>query len=339
MFKRALAVSERVGSKADARKALWGLWAYTGSHGEYSDGLRLAQHFGELVSVNDTVETTILHHRMMALSLHLVGRHAEASSHSQIVIDQPVVDEMAARDRGYRIDQRVAGLMSMTRILWMLGQFDRALATSRQVIDRAMEIDHSLSLCFCLALACEPVAFWAGDWDSACRLNGLLLERAKRYSLDFWHAYGMGYDLLLRRRQGSADRLDSLTYPKSWKHVTEMMCTVDASLADDATLARGSSDGWRWCAPELLRIRGERARAAGDIDTAHERLQSAIELAKQHQALAWELRCATSLAELLHASGAKRDAYDGLAPVVRRLAGEFESTDLRRARALLEQLA
>ncbi len=103
-------------------------------------------------------------------------------------------------------------------------------------------------------------------------------------------------------------------------------------------LARGADGSAGWCAPELMRERGERALAAGDTSGAAEWLRRGLELARQHEALSWELRCATSLAGLLDASGAAAQARETLAPVLHRFTEGHDTADLRRASALLARL-
>ena len=259
--------------------------------------------------------------------------------HAQKVLDQPVASNACARNSGFHFDQRVSVLTALTRILWMLGLPDQALAHAQQAMDRALDINHSISLCYALSLACTPVAIWTGDWERAARLTHLLQERAKEFSLEYRQAYVEGFELLFRRRQGSTEGLETLTNPATGVILKDLLCTCDAGLADEAALARGESEAGGWCAPELLRLRGERARGAGDPQAASRWFRRGIELARRQQALSWELRCATSLADLLQASGSTAEAHACLLSVVQGFTEGFDTADLHRASALLEQLS
>ena len=70
-----------------------------------------------------------------------------------------------------------------------------------------------------------------------------------------------------------------------------------------------------------------------DICRPH-RLQ-ALDWARRQQALSWELRAATSLAELWHGRGKTADAEQLLSSVYNKFSEGFETSDLKTARALI----
>jgi predicted ATPase/DNA-binding winged helix-turn-helix (wHTH) protein len=336
-FTRSLALAKRVGSQVDVMRSLWGLWLIACSTGEYAKALQLADRFGAAAACSDDAASAVMHHRMMSLTLHHVGRHAEARMHVQWVLDHPSTRNAAAGNSGLHFDQRVAMLTFLVRILWMLGQADQALERAREAIERALNIDHSLSLCFTLAMGCTPVAIWAGDWEKAARYTQLLQERSALASLAYWQAFGAGYALVLRRREGSVEPFETLEHRPSWVTLKDTLCSCDEGLADEATLARGETGAAVWCAPELLRQRGERAIAAGDAAAARQWFDRGLQLARQQGALSWELRCTISLAKSLRASGEFDKSRALLAPVMQRFTEGFGSADLRHAAALLTE--
>jgi predicted ATPase len=63
-----------------------------------------------------------------------------------------------------------------------------------------------------------------------------------------------------------------------------------------------------------------------------------VTIAREQQAKAWELRAATSLARLLSDQGKRQAARDLLAPVYDWFTEGFDTSDLRKAKALLGQL-
>ena len=82
-------------------------------------------------------------------------------------------------------------------------------------------------------------------------------------------------------------------------------------MAIDESLGRCDRGEVRWCLPELLRIKGELLRLDGSADAiaaAEEHYKQALEWARRQEALSWELRAATSLAELWHGRGETADA-------------------------------
>jgi hypothetical protein len=115
-------------------------------------------------------------------------------------------------------------------------------------------------------------------------------------------------------------------------------------LADGlATVERGidrSQGGW--LAPELLRIKGELLLLQGTTGTAEaveDVFRQALDGAREHGALSWELRAATSLARLLRSQGRPADAIACLQPVYDRFTEGFGTADLIAAKQLLDELS
>ena len=90
---------------------------------------------------------------------------------------------------------------------------------------------------------------------------------------------------------------------------------------------------------ELYRLRGVVLAETGEDAEAALWLQRAIDTARSQQAKSLELRAATSLARLWAEQGEPQKAYDLLAPVYDWFTEGFETTDLKDAKALLNELA
>jgi predicted ATPase len=98
---------------------------------------------------------------------------------------------------------------------------------------------------------------------------------------------------------------------------------------------------------EVYRLRGElllAQHASGQtppamrVEEAAACFQRALALARQHQARAWELRAATSLARLWQQQGRFEAARAVLAPVYSWFTEGFDTADLQQAKALLDEL-
>ena len=96
----------------------------------------------------------------------------------------------------------------------------------------------------------------------------------------------------------------------------------------------------RWHEAELNRVAGEIALLGTEPDVAKAEayFARALEVARQQQAKAWELRAAMSMARLLCAQGNLGHARDILAPVYDWFTEGFGTPDLREAKLLLEEL-
>jgi predicted ATPase len=91
----------------------------------------------------------------------------------------------------------------------------------------------------------------------------------------------------------------------------------------------------------LLRIKGELFLLQGApaaAAAAEEHFRQALDWARRHGALSWELRCATSLARLWHNQSRSDEAREVLAPVYDRFTEGFDTADLKSAKSILEDL-
>jgi predicted ATPase len=92
---------------------------------------------------------------------------------------------------------------------------------------------------------------------------------------------------------------------------------------------------------ELLRIKGELLllqAAPGAAAAAEDHFRQALDWARRQDALSFELRAATSLAQLQSDQGRPADAMALLQPVYHRFTEGFETADLKAAKALLDAL-
>jgi|SRR5271165_125396 len=118
---------------------------------------------------------------------------------------------------------------------------------------------------------------------------------------------------------------------------------TDEGLAEvDAALRYAEESESLWCMPEVLRIKGEILARRDPTDTeaaAEGHLVRSLDWAHRQQALAWELRAATSLARLWQLQHRVAEARELLGSVYGRFTEGFATADLREARRLLEQMA
>jgi predicted ATPase len=109
----------------------------------------------------------------------------------------------------------------------------------------------------------------------------------------------------------------------------------------EEAIARAEETEERWSLAELLRIKGELLLLQGlpgAAAPAEDHFRRALELARLQGALSWELRAATSLAQLLRDQGRSTDGTALLQPVYERFTEGFDTADLKAAKALLHDL-
>jgi predicted ATPase len=94
----------------------------------------------------------------------------------------------------------------------------------------------------------------------------------------------------------------------------------------------------RFFEAELYRLRGETLLTLRKKDEAEAALRQALSIAQQQQARWWELRAASSLGKHWRDEGKYVDARSVLEPVYTWFTEGFDTLDLTRAKALLEEL-
>jgi predicted ATPase len=114
---------------------------------------------------------------------------------------------------------------------------------------------------------------------------------------------------------------------------------IEDALGALGAIPEGARDGFY--APEIHRLQGELwlQRTPAATDEAEHRFRMALDLARGRSEKSFELRAATSLARLWRRANRPDEARRLLAGVYEWFTEGFTTTDLRDARALLDELA
>ena len=120
-------------------------------------------------------------------------------------------------------------------------------------------------------------------------------------------------------------------------------CEIAGQIEDgaarlDQALQLVERTGERWFVAELDRQRGRLLLRQGHPEAAEELYRKALGIARDQEAKLWELRAATSLARLWLDQSRRAAARDLLAPVYDWFTEGFDTLDLKKAKALLDQL-
>ena len=115
---------------------------------------------------------------------------------------------------------------------------------------------------------------------------------------------------------------------------------AEASSTIEAAISASEEREELWCVSELHRLKGDVIlRSGGGYDNAKACYRRALEVAREQDAVAWELRSATSLAKLAHHRGQVAETRATLASVYGRFTEGFETADLVEASTLLARSA
>ncbi|MEG0118212.1 MAG: winged helix-turn-helix domain-containing protein [Pseudomonas sp.] len=278
---------------------------------------------------------------------------------------------------GVQYDQSVASLTVLARVLWLQGFPEQAWRTARQALDIAVQINHGTSICYTLALASCLIAHYNGDKQNARALLHLLLEQSQKHSVLLFYRWALHYaqvidaettmpvptdgsglvreimvtlderfvddDLLTRALAGDA----------GWSTAEILRARANALMVDDSGRPSGrlreqarSHNGFvlnansasppNPCGSEPARE--EASSVTANVQEAEAILHQALSIARTQGALAWELRSATSLAQLWQRQSRHREALDLLTPIYQRFTEGYATPDLRKVRQLLDEL-
>jgi predicted ATPase/DNA-binding winged helix-turn-helix (wHTH) protein len=300
--------------------------------------------------------------RWRGFALHFAGDQAGALASLKPVVDADA--EAAPRAHAVRFvsDHRASARCLLGNVLWLRGLPDQSREAMRGSVDEARRIGHIISLCHVLTFGATVTALRAGDWPAAERYADELLDRADKISSETYRAYGLAARAVARARQrdnpGAAVQslraalaamrehriwILSFMYSADIAEILVALGQVEEALAVlDEGLQIVDRNGGHGAMAELLRVKGEALLAGDRLDgarTAEGVFAQAIEWARRQGALSWELRAASSLARLRHQQGRTAEAYGALAPVYARFTEGFQTRDLQRAKAVLDELS
>jgi hypothetical protein len=313
---------------------LWGLWAERAGSGDYAAALDLARKLAAMTPPGTKPEVEIRSRLILQLSLHLMGD--QASSRDEAIAALSLVrqtDDHRALGR-LQLDPRAEINTVLSRTLWIRGFPAHALAVAQEAVQSARSAKHALTLSYALFGQCA-VLLWCGRWADLGRQADALLEVTTDRRLDFWKAWGQTFkDAHAYGAEGVI--VPGWRSPMAGPHQLELMATVSDELLDGDALVRAEAGRCPWCAPEVLRAQGERLLRQGLSPQESEPwFVRALDLARSSQALSWELRAATSLAQCWIAQERRDEASALLAGVLERYTEGFDTLDVQRARLLL----
>jgi hypothetical protein len=232
-------------------------------------------------------------------------------------------------------------LTLLTRVQWLEGLPDQAIATAQEAIDTALRTDHWFSICYVLFMAGCPLSLWVGNFPEAERRLDMLIDLAAEKL--HWSRYSQIYAAVMRLRQGS--EAEALTAAYIEPRVQFSTIAALSELVSAATISVPLPDevpsDAPWSLPEVLRVDAELLLwhgGPGAVPAAEAKLQASLELPRAQSALSWELRTALSFARLRITQDRPGDAHQLLAPVYGRFTEGFDTLDLRSARAVLQSL-
>jgi class 3 adenylate cyclase/tetratricopeptide (TPR) repeat protein len=251
-----------------------------------------------------------------------------------------------------------AWLAGVSRLI--LGSVDQALDWGARIVERVRDSAHPLTKAEGLMLAVWPATFCLRDLDWIRGLLAPARQLAEEYGLAEMLGWCLQLDAYARFWQGERSagleqmlhaiaRLDDVRSGQASTWRLAMLAEMYLELGDyeaaeetiTGTISLVNRTDERFCEPEIYRIAGEIIfrKPAGDLVAAEGRFREAIKVAQKQSAKWWELRASKSLARLLRDTSRREDARTMLAEIYNWFTEGFDTTDLKDARALLDELS
>jgi len=343
----------------------WAMGALRTLHvhrGEYGPAWILANRMKEIADRSDNAVSLRVAWRQIGTALVTSGKPREAQHYFERALRVSIAPGDRHGGIHYDVNDHAAARSMLARALWIQGFTARALNEAHASLEALCGADYQLFHCRMLYQGLCRIAPMIGDFATADREIARLIDMSTVLDAQFWVTAGrfLKGKLLIERGEFAQalpvlrDAFEtcgrtgwSLSYPEFKGALALAFAGLGrldealSALEDGVASAGQGEDGQVWYVPELLRIKGEvllRQAADRSVQAAEACFNQAAEMAREQDALFWELRIALSLARLRMPQGRSAEAKQILAPVYERFTDGYETTDLRAARVLLDTL-
>ncbi|HUA51236.1 MAG TPA: winged helix-turn-helix domain-containing protein [Candidatus Sulfotelmatobacter sp.] len=339
------------------QRATHGLWLFLYRTSALDDAVVLAHQFEEVRGFGDPQSRAVVDCWLGMTQIYRAA-HIEAIERARRVIDHYPI-ESRGRDTLRFAGDMPAIFAGQIAVSWLSrGLLDTALQWALKAVEQAGVVKHAYDQRRPAAWAAGYVFLSLGELEIADRYGNETINYASIRGWKPFHATGIcvrgslavkrgdpgaGVDLLRRGLAEMRETRYQLYYPSFLVELAMALGAlghIDDGLAEiDNALRFAAQTGNRCFLPETFRVKGELSALRDPDDLAVEdSFNRGVELAREQDALFWELRLAVSLARLRVNQKRPREAAQILAPVHGRFTEGFEMADLRAAKALLDAL-
>jgi predicted ATPase/DNA-binding winged helix-turn-helix (wHTH) protein len=357
-LQRGLALAHACGNHEYALRALYGLWVLRLHQHDYVSAYALAEQFHATAPRQQHDDDLTIGRRLIATSDHYLGRQAQARRALEQVLGAPVLAPRRSRESRFGLDQSVAALTTMARVLVLQGALDRGMDTARRAVDAARQLDRVVSFCHALGELCI-VSLWTGTHVDLARNAAQLMDHAERYGLRFWRPHALVAQGCIAASLGQPSQASSLfsaamtdagghrfdlLYPSLVGPITQGLDGIGQREPARRLIDQALGRDWarqRANTPELLAMRGQLKLTASDpvrLHTAQDDFEQAISWARRQSSALLELRAAIGLANLGEATGRPELGLKPLQDARARFSEGFGTTHLQAAQTILRRL-
>ncbi|OAF19989.1 adenylate/guanylate cyclase domain-containing protein [Bradyrhizobium neotropicale] len=354
---RARALAERFDRTDRLAPLLYFQWGFHSVRAEHELAVSLAEQMEKLGETRKDQATLLLGHYIHGASCHYRGEFVTARGLLELCdgLRDPAARAICAAIAV--ADPRAASQGHLAVTLALLGDIDQGHARADEALSEARSLDHPFTVAFVLSKVCAVEAA-AGLPHDALRHAEELVALSNEHGFPLWLGLGLlqhGRSLttlgqvqdglaLLARGLSVLRGVGAVVHtPRALCFLAEahakvghlqegQQCLVEAAQLIEMTQERSGE-------VELHRLRGDMMNTRGDQAAAEQHYHRALAVAERQSAKTLGLRAATRLACLWRDQGKCTEAHDLLALRYRSFTEGFDTPVLRKARALLEQLA
>ena len=358
-YARARELCHDLGEAPQLFPVLFGLWEFHQNQGELESAVEVG---GQMLALAETVGEPgllVAAHTVMADNLLCIGEQVTAREHAAqaVALYDPGQHQSLAAMAGY--DSGVAAHSMAAVALWQAGYPDQAVESCNIAFDLAEELSHPCTQVFG-AIFVSWIQNWVGGLEVAGEMADRSVEIATEFDIPALAALGRVYQGWASISNGEVEAGTELAQKGTeglralgfiWGRslclgVVAEGCS-EAGRIDEALVFLEEAfehverTGERFHEAELHRLKGEcllRSASHADPLEAERCFMSAIEIAERQKAMSWVLRATTSLARLWKEQGRLTEAHERLDRVFSWFSEGFETSDLRTAKFLLEDL-
>jgi class 3 adenylate cyclase/predicted ATPase len=348
---------EQLGSPADFLGVPYGQSTYHALRGELDRALGLAEDLLRLSRRHRDSAGLLLGHSSAGRTLMFAGRFGPSRSHLEeaLALYDPISHHALVNHVGFHAHINSKGYLG--NALSCLGFLDQAFAHISTAIAEARRLAHPPSLAGSLTQGAVLLSFnvndailgeWADELCAVAREQGFphLAAQGATYRGSVLVRNGNLAEGLSLLREGSTafSATGAKVFVPYHMALLAKACEI-AGQIDEAVrklndaLQMVEQTGERWLLAELYRHKGQLLLRQGQSEIAEESYRKALSVAEEQGAKLWELRTAMSLALLQRYQDRRAEARDRLAAVYYWFTEGFETTDLKEAKALLDELA